>query len=297
MIEKDRLVAGCELGGTKSIVLIARGAEILAQARLPTAEPESTLAALRGRLAAWQEEFGPVSAIGIASFGPVGLDRNRADYGHITSTPKPGWANVDVAGTFARGFGVPVAFDTDVAGAGLAEYEWGAAQRCDAVVYLTIGTGIGGGVIIRGEPVHGLIHPEIGHVRVRRAAGDGFRGICPFHGDCLEGLASGPALAARAGAPGDTLPDDHPLWDAVVSELAELVAMLLLTLSADRILIGGGVVGGRPTILSRIRAETVRLLGGYLVGIDEASLARIVMAPGLGDRAGPLGAIALAYRA
>jgi len=293
----DRLVAGVELGGTKSIAVLARGSDIVAQARFPTADPQMTLTALVDQISAWQAVHGNVEAVGIASFGPVGLDRGRADYGHITSTPKSGWAGTDVVGPFTRAFGVPIAFDTDVAGAALAEQRWGAAHGCDVAVYLTIGTGIGGGVVVNGTPVHGLIHPEIGHIRVRRAEGDAFPGICPFHGDCIEGLASGPAIAARAGAPGDTLSDDHPVWAAVTAELAELVALLLLTVSTRRILIGGGVFGGREALLPAIRAQAARLLAGYLVGVDEARLADIVVLPGLGDRAGPLGAIALAHRA
>jgi len=297
MAQEDRLVAGIELGGTKSIAVLARGADIVAQTRLPTADPQPTLAALAAQIADWQAVHGRATAIGIASFGPVGLDRRRPDYGHITSTPKPGWANIDVIEPFARAFDVPIAFDTDVAGAALAEHAWGAAAGCDVAVYLTVGTGIGGGVVVNGNPVHGLIHPEIGHIRVRRAEGDAFSGICPFHGDCLEGLASGPAIAARAGVPGDMLPDDHPLWGAVTAEIGELVALLLLTLSARRILIGGGVFGGRQALLPAIRAEAARLLAGYLAGIDEARLAEIVVAPTLGERAGPLGAVALALRA
>lgn len=297
MTDETRLVAGIELGGTKSIALIARGREIVGIARMPTAEPGPTLAALSAQIDAWQDVHGPVKAIGIGSFGPIGLDPGRADYGHITSTPKPGWANVDVVGHFAARFAAPIGFDTDVAGAALAEYRWGAAQGCDVLLYLTIGTGIGGGVAVGGAPVHGLVHPELGHLRVRRAAGDGFAGVCPFHGDCLEGLASGPAIAARTGMSGADIDDEHPVWALVTDELAEAMALLMLTLSPQRILIGGGVFQHRQKLFDRLRARTAELLGGYVAGVGSAELADIIRAPGLGDRAGPLGAIALAYGA
>ncbi|KKC23822.1 ROK family protein [Sphingomonas sp. SRS2] len=295
MTDDNRLVAGIELGGTKSIALIARGREIVELARFPTAEPQATLEALSAQIEAWQDAHGRVEAIGIGSFGPIGLDRSRADYGHITSTPKAGWSDIDLVGHFARRFSVPIGFDTDVAGAALAEHRWGAAQGCSVVLYLTIGTGIGGGVVVDGVPVHGLVHPELGHLRVRRATGDDFVGVCPFHGDCLEGLASGPAIAARAGMAGADIGDDHPVWSAVAEELAEAMAMLMLTLSPQRILIGGGVLQHRQQMFDRVRTRTAELLAGYVVGVGEAELADIIRAPGLGDRAGPLGAVALAY--
>lgn len=297
MTDDNRLVAGVELGGTKSIALIARGREVIEIARMPTAEPAATLAGLSAQLGGWQDRHGKVEAIGIGSFGPIGLDRERPDYGRITSTPKPGWADVDLVGHFAQHFAVPIGFDTDVAGAALAEYRWGAAQGCKVAVYLTIGTGIGGGVVVDGKPVHGLVHPELGHLRVRRAAGDAFAGVCPFHGDCLEGLASGPAIAARTGIAGADIGDDHAVWATVANELAEAMATLMLTLSPQRILIGGGVFQQRQQLFARIRTRTADLLAGYVAGVDIAELADIIQAPGLGDMAGPLGAVALAYGA
>lgn len=291
------LVAGIELGGTKAIALVARGREIIAQSRIATTDPLGTLGNLADQLDTWSAAHGPFASLGIASFGPVGLDRSAADYGHITSTPKTGWSNIDVVGAFAARFDVPIAFDTDVAGAALAEYRWGAAQGRDVVVYLTIGTGIGAGILVRGQPVHGLIHPEFGHIRVRRVAGDTFAGACPFHGDCLEGLASGPAIAARAGSPGDTLADDHPVFDHVIAELAEAMAQLLLILSPQRILIGGGVLQHRQGLFTELRRRTAVLLGGYLASIDAKRLDDITGPPALGDLAGPLGAAALAATA
>lgn len=293
---ENRLVAGIELGGTKAIVLIARGRDVLASARFPTETPDRTLAAVGDRLEGWRAEHGPVEAIGIASFGPLGLDPDRPDYGRITTTPKPGWQQVDLVGHFAARFGVPIGFDTDVAGAALAEHRWGAGRGDRVLVYLTVGTGVGGGVLIDGRPVHGLIHPEPGHLRVRRDEGDAFAGVCPIHGDCLEGLISGPAIAARTGMPGDRIGDDDPVWGSVAAEMAEALAMLMLTLSPQRILIGGGVFHKRERLFASLRVRVARLLGGYLAGIGEAELADIVVPPGLGDMAGPLGAVALAYR-
>jgi len=293
----DRLVAGIELGGTKGIALIARGTEILEMARVRTTVPRETLAVLGDAIAGWRARHGEPAALGIASFGPVGLDRSRDDYGYITLTPKPGWSNADVVGYFARRFGLPIVFDTDVNGAALAEYRWGAARGCDVAIYITVGTGVGGGLVVGGDPVHGLIHPEIGHFRVRRPARSSFAGVCPFHGDCVEGLISGPALAARTGIPGDRIPGDHPVWGEVASELGEAMATLMAVVSPQRIMIGGGVFQNRTDLLATVRRRTATALGGYPAGVDEARLDAIIVPPALGDRAGPLGAVALAYRA
>lgn len=297
MLDAQRLVGGIELGGTKSIIVLARGKYIVAQQRFPTQDPGHTLAVLSAQLDAWVGEHGRPEALGIGSFGPIGLDPRRPDYGFITSTPKSGWAGTDLIGHFASRIDAPIGFDTDVAAAALAEYRWGAAQGCDVAIYLTIGTGLGAGVLVNGAPVHGLIHPEFGHVRIRRLLNDGFAGICPFHGDCLEGLVSGPAIAARAGKPGAEIQDDDPLWTAVTDELAEAMAMLMVTLSPQRIVIGGGVLQNRPALFSGIHRRTADILAGYLEGIGVEQIARIIVRPGLADQAGPLGAVALAYSA
>jgi len=297
VIDGERLVGGIELGGTKSIALLARGQNIVAMTRMPTGDPGATLPALSSTLAAWESDYGQPSAIGIGSFGPAVVDHGRPGYGTITNTPKKGWSNVDVVGHFAERFDGPIAFDTDVAGAALAEHHWGAAQGCGVVVYLTIGTGIGAGILVGGHPVHGFLHPEVGHTRIRRCAGDDFPGICPYHGDCLEGLASGPAIAARTGQPAAELADDHAIWGLVADELSETLAMLLLTMAPDRILIGGGVMQSRRQLLDPIRSRTAHLLAGYLPGAHAPGLATIIQSPALGELAGPLGAVALAYRA
>jgi fructokinase len=298
MVTRDPpLVAGIELGGTKGVALIARGQRILRSARVATGKATATLTALSDHLAVWSAELGPFEGLGIASFGPVGLDPTRRDFGFITRTTKPGWSNVNVRGHFANRFAVPIGFDTDVAGAALSETLWGAGVGRHVVVYVTVGTGIGGGVVVDGQPLHGRVHPELGHLRIRRAPGDHFPGVCVFHGDCLEGLASGPAIAARAGTPAETLGPDHPVWAEVADSLAEMASSLILTLSPDRILIGGGVATGKPFLFPMIRAATLAKLAGYVAGLTPTILARIVRPPALGDHAGPLGAVALGVRA
>ena len=290
------LAAGVELGGTKSIAVIARGPHILARASVPTSGPAETLSALRNILAGWRGEF-PFNAIGIASFGPLQLSANQPDYGRMLNTPKPGWSGADVAKEIAGSFDCPWRIDTDVNGAALAEYRWGAGAQCSSVCYITIGTGLGGGLLVNGAPVHGAMHPEIGHIRIRRAPGDAFDGACPFHGDCIEGLVSGPALAARFGAPAQDAPDNHPVWDYVAADIAELAGIILLTTSAQRLLIGGGVAMSRPFVLPAVRDIVVERLSSYLPFLTSQTAQSIIRAPGLGADAGPLGAVALALAA
>lgn len=296
MTNADPLVAGVELGGTKSIAVVARGRTIVGQARWPTTTPDATLAAAGDWLADAVRDA-PVAALGLASFGPLGLDPAGPDFGRVVNTPKPGWSGADVRGHFARRFAVPIGFDTDVAGAALAEGRWGAAQGCAVHVYLTVGTGVGAGIVIDGRAVHGRVHPEVGHVRTRRSPGDDFPGHCPVHGDCLEGLVAGPAIAARVGRSGEAITPDDPVWERVANELAELMNLLILTLSPERIVIGGGIVQNRPRLLPRVRARTSDLIGGYVAGLDARALERMIVAPGLGADAGPLGAVALALDA
>jgi len=296
MNETDPIVAGIELGGTKCIAALARGRTIVEQRRFATETPDATLARLVETVRGWASDH-RVAAIGIASFGPLALDPADRAFGRITSTPKPGWAGTDVRGAFASEFDLPIGFDTDVAGAALAEGLWGAAQGCDVHVYLTVGTGVGAGVVVDGSPVHGLVHPEIGHLRLRRMAGDTFAGACPFHGDCLEGIISGPALAARTGSASDVLPGDDPVWAIVAHSLGELVATLMLALSPRRIVIGGGVGAAAAPLLPAICRHAADALAGYVAGLNAGRLQAIVVAPALGSEAGPLGAIALALDA
>ena len=196
-------------------------------------------------------------------------------------------------GHFAERFDVPIGFDNDVNGAVLAENKWGAAQGCSVAIYLTIGTGIGGGVVVGGRLVHGLVHPEHGHFRVRRRADDTFAGACPYHGDCIEGLASGPAIAARTGSRAPELPPEHPVWIDVANELGEFMALLVLAISPQRILVGGGVGYGQRWLLPRIRDAALASLGGYVAALDAPAIEALIVPPGLGDDAGPLGSVAI----
>lgn len=288
------LVAGVELGGTKSIAVIARERDIVARAQWPTGDdPATTLAAIADWLEGHDLALG-ITALGIASFGPISLHRKADSYGKILDTPKPGWSGADVLATLSRGFARPVTFNTDVAGAALAEGRWGASIGCAVHVYLTIGTGIGGGIVIGGHIHSGVHHPEIGHVRVRRSPNDSFPGICPFHGDCLEGLASGPAIAARTGQPAENLPPDHPVWSAVVDEIADMMSSLILTLSPQRIVVGGGVGFGQAWLLPRLQTATAKILNDYFPGHSAADLSRLIAPPLLGADAGVYGAVALA---
>ena len=293
---ENKRLAGIELGGTKIVMVLGEGTRIVERERIPTTTPQQSFAAVNEVLREW-EAAAPLAAIGIASFGPIRVDPRAADYGTILETPKPGWAFAPVLGSIERRADCPVAVDTDVNGAALAEYALGAAQGCANSIYLTIGTGIGGGVLVDGVPVHGAMHPEIGHLRLRRQPGDAFAGVCRFHGDCLEGLVSGPALEARLPRhPGEMTPDD-PAWEPVAADLAELLAQLVLSLSPARILVGGGVTMRQPHLLAMARARLPALLGGYLPEVDEARIADMVRLPALGDDAGPTGALVLASMA
>jgi fructokinase len=296
MSADEPLIAAVELGGTKCIAVLARGRQVLEQARWPTLSPTATLPLIAAKLEGWRDRE-DVAALGIASFGPLCLAPGDKRHGRIVNTPKAGWSDVDVRGALSPAFSGPVGFDTDVAGAALAEGMWGASVGCGTHVYLTVGTGVGGAVVVDGGPLHGAAHPEIGHVRIRRDASDNFAGFCPFHGDCIEGLVSGPAITARAGRPVNQLAAHDPIWSRVSRELAELMAMLILTVSPHRIVVGGGVAEGRPMLLPLIHAATAELLNGYLVGQRAHELQRLIVAPGLGHEAGPLGAVALGYSA
>ena len=283
-------VAGVELGGTKCVCTLASAnGEIIEQRSVPTGAPEETLAAIEAVLAGWATGPG-FSALGIASFGPVDLDPASPHWGFITSSPKPGWQQVDVARRLSAPVGLTAAFDTDVNGAALAEMRWGAGQGLSDFAYVTVGTGIGVGLIVNGAPTRGFQHCELGHSRVARIPGDAWPGSCPYHGDCVEGLAAGPALAARTGTAGAALPPDHPAWETVAHALAQLCHIIVCAAAPHRIVIGGGVVSGRPQLLPRIEALLRKSLADYLPLPPEP----YVTAPGLGDSAGPLGPIALA---
>lgn len=291
------LIAGVELGGTKCVCILASGPEdIRDEVRIPTTTPDETLGAIRATLERWHAESG-FAAIGVASFGPIDLDPDSARYAHIVGTTKPGWDEAPLP-HFLDGFGVPAAVDTDVAGAALAEGRWGAAQGLSNHIYITVGTGIGAGVVVNGRAVRGLGHPELGHLRVGRLTGDTWPGFCTYHGDCVEGLASGPAIQARAGRPAEELDADDPAWAMAVHALGGLIHNLVLTACPQRVLIGGGVATGQPWMFPRLREAVVESLAGY--GTTPALTPVIddfIRAPALGDRAGPLGAIAVGLTA
>lgn len=280
--------AGVELGGTKCVALLARGRdEVLERETVPTTSPQETLGALAALLGQWRYD-----ALGIASFGPVDLDPRSAGYGHITSTPKPGWAGADVLGTLRSVAGVPAAFDTDVNGAAFAEMRWGAGRGVDDFAYVTVGTGVGVGLIANGLPMRGFAHCELGHIRVARLAGDAFAGSCPYHGDCVEGLAAGPSLVARVGEERvSSLSADDPLWESVAWALAQLCHAIVCAAAPRAIAMGGGVIDKQPHLLARIETMLAESLNGYMVVPNDGAYIR---APQLGRDAGPLGAIALA---
>jgi fructokinase len=297
MAETRPLLGGIELGGTKCVCLVGTGPDdVRAQISLPTTEDAAaTLGRLEGELLRAVSIHGRIAALGIASFGPLDLSPGSPSRGSIAGTPKPGWARIPLVSRFAPIFNVPVGFDTDVNGAALAEGRWGAARNLADFAYVTVGTGIGVGLVVNGRPAHGLLHPELGHVRVARRPGDDWPGACRFHGDCVEGLASGPAIAARAGITADRIPADSPIWPTVAHSLAQLLHTVVLATAPRRILMGGGIMQARPELFAPIRHELRASLNGY-VECEElrSGIDAYVAAPGLGARAGPLGALALA---
>ena len=297
MMALKPLLGGVELGGTKCVCLVGTGPnDIRAQISIATGgDANATLSRIEGIFRDWKTVHGPIAALGIASFGPVDLDRTSSRYGSITSTAKPGWRNTDVVRRLAKLYPVPVGFDTDVNGAALAEGRWGAAKHLADFAYVTVGTGVGVGLVVDGRPAYGFSHSELGHIRIARKAGDLWQGACAFHGDCVEGLASGVAIAARAGLPANQIPRDSPVWELVAHALAQLLRTIVLATAPRRILIGGGVAEGRPELIECVRRQLLESLNGYLK-LDELTggIDGYAVPPGLGSLAGPLGALALA---
>jgi len=283
---------GIEAGGSKFVLGAGAGPDDLRVATIPTQSPDATI---QDAVRFFRELGGELRAVGIGSFGPLDLDPRSATFGYITSTPKAAWRQCDLAGAVGRALGVPVGFDTDVNAAALGEACWGAARGIANFLYLTVGTGIGGGAVVHGNVVHGLVHPEMGHIRVpHELTHDPYPGACPYHGDCLEGLACGPAIEARWGKPSAELPEDHPAWWLEAHYLAAGLATWVCTLSPERIVLGGGVMQQRQ-LFPMVRRELARLLNGY---VQHRALAdeidQYVVPPLLGARAGVLGAIVLA---
>ena len=283
---------GVETGGTWCVCALGGGPrEIVAYEQFPTTSPAQTV----DRIAGFFELNGVPDAIGIGSFGPVDLDPASQTWGHVTTTPKPGWQHTPVAPVIRARLGVPVRFDTDVNAAALGEHRWGAGAGAPSVCYVTVGTGIGAGLVIDGRPWHGLVHPEVGHMRIPHdALHDAFPGSCPVHRDCWEGLASGPAIAQRWSASPPLLPDDHPAWPLEADYLALGILGIVAVVSPHKVIAGGGVME-RPPLLAMVRGRLRELVGGYLeTPLLAQDIDRYLVAPGLGDRAGVLGAIALA---
>jgi fructokinase len=289
------MLGGIEAGGTKFICGIGTGPGDLQVEQFPTSSPDVTLAQV---IQFFRNAKQNLDSIGIGSFGPIDLHPESPAFGHITSTPKTAWVNFDLVGTVRAALHVPVAFDTDVNAAILGEARWGAARGLSDAIYLTIGTGIGGGALVRGQVAHGLVHPEMGHLRIPHdRVRDPFPGLCPFHGDCFEGLASGPAIGARWNAVALTLPPEHPAWALEAQYIAYGLNNLAVTLSPQRILLGGGVMQ-QNHLFTLIREEFSQLLNGYVRHPQLTDrLDEFIQPPQLGGRAGILGALVLAEQA
>jgi fructokinase len=293
------LIGAIEAGGTKFVCSVgSEPQDLRPEIRFPTTTPAETLGKAIAYFHERQAAEGPLAAIGVASFGPIDPHPHSSSYGFITTTPKPGWVNTDVVGALRAEFDLPVGFDTDVNGAALSEGTWGAAQGLDTFIYLTIGTGIGGGAMVNGKLLHGLVHPEIGHMRLNHDwKRDPFPGNCPYHTDCLEGMANGPAIEKRWGIKGQELEPDHPAWELEADYLAQALQTLICTLSPQKIIMGGGVMDV-PGLLLKVRKKTVKYLNNYVLHptitkhIDE-----YIVPPALGNQAGVLGAIALGMQA
>lgn len=295
----SQLFGGVEGGGTKFICAVGTlPDDIRREARIPTTTPEETLEQVIVFFKEAEREFGKLSALGVATFGPIDPNPASQAYGFVLPTPKPGWSNANVLGKLKSAFDMPITFDLDVNGAAFGESTWGAGQGLDTFIYLTVGTGIGGGVMANGRLLHGLLCPEMGHIMIPRdRERDPFEGACPFHKDCFEGLASGPALEKRWGQKAETLPPDHPAWELEAHYIALALANYITTLSPERIIVGGGV-GGREDLFPLIRKNVQTILNGYVQSpAVTKNIEEYIVPPGLGVRAGILGAIALAEKA
>ncbi len=301
------LVGAIEAGGTKFVCAVGTGpaAGLLARKQFDTGDdPQTLLRSVSEWLLLQERQHGRLTALGIAAFGPLDLDERSASYGCITTTPKPGWRHADLLSPLRHAFPQrPIALDTDVNGAALGEQRFGAARGLEDFLYITVGTGIGGGGMARGRLLRGLVHPEMGHISMPRPAGDEFAGACPFHGRCWEGLCSGPAIARQAGMPAERLPADHPIWPRTMRAMAHALATLTCVLSPQRILLGGSVrkAGGlgEAAFFRGVRTELRDVLKGYIrhPALEPEGIESFLQPPALGDDAGVVGALALAQAA
>ena len=288
-----KLYGSLEAGGTKMVCAIGdEQGNILERVSIPTLDPENTMPAIIDFF-----KNKNISALGIGCFGPVDLDKKSATYGYITTTPKLAWKNYDIVGTCKKELGVPVGFDTDVNASALGEATWGCTKELDHSIYITVGTGIGAGVIIDGKPYHGMLHPEAGHIFLARHPQDPMeKGVCPYHELCLEGLASGPAIAARWGKPGAELADRKEVWELEAYYLAQAICSYIMILSPERIIVGGGV-SHQEQMMPMIRAEVQRQMGGYIQAKGMQDLDSYIVLPSLNDNQGIMGGLKLAMDA
>lgn len=294
----ENLYGGIEAGGTKFICAVGTGPNNLqALTQFPTTTPDDTLNQVVDYFKE-QQKIANLVSIGIGTFGPVDLNPSSSTYGFITTTPKPSWSNTNFKGIIEQELNRPVVIDTDVNAAALGEHKWGAAQNLHTFLYLTIGTGIGGGGMLDGQLMHGLTHPEMGHIRIpHNWEKDPFPGFCPYHGDCFEGLAAGPSIQNRYGVRGETLPEDHPAWSLLAEYVALALNNFICTLSPQRVILGGGVMG-QDHLLRGIRKNVQQLLNGYLNAQEILeNIDQYIVRPDLKGRAGVLGSIALALPA
>ena len=295
----NQLYGGIEGGGTKFVCAIGTGPnDIRAETRFETTSPQATMSQAVDFFKQQENKFGKLASIGFACFGPLDPNPDSPTYGHILPTPKPGWTNANVVGILRSAFDIPITFDTDVNGAALGESRWGIGQGLKTFIYLTIGTGIGGGVYLEGKLLHGLLHPEMGHIPLPHdKTKDPFDGVCPFHGDCFEGLASGVAIEKRWKQPGATLPPEHPAWDLEADYISRALAIYAYIISPQRIILGGGV-GQLSHLLPRIQKKTRELINGYIKSsVILENIETYIVNPGLGNLSGVLGALALAEQA
>lgn len=286
-------IGAIEAGGTKIVCGIGNEQGMIEERiSFPTEQPEPTIRRMIEYFKDKQAE-----AIGVGAFGPINIDPSSPEYGYVTTTPKPGWTNYPFLPELKRAFDIPIGWDTDVNAAAYGEAKWGAAKGLDSCVYYTIGTGVGVGVYAEGKLVHGMLHPEGGHILTRRHPDDQYEGFCPYHGDCLEGIAAGPAIERRWKVKGSELPPDHPAWAMEAFYIGQALAGTILLLSPKKIILGGGVMH-QLQLFPMIREEVRRNLNGY---VSAAAILEdnddYIVPPGLGDNAGLCGSLALGLKA
>lgn len=283
------LIGGIEAGGTKMVCAVGdENGVIKDRTSFPTRQPEETFADMIAYYRNWD-----IQALGIGCFGPLDLNRQSRTYGYITKTPKPGWGNCDIVGAFKDALGVPVGFDTDVNGAVLGEVTWGAAKGLDSAIYITIGTGVGVGVYVNGGLLHGLVHPEGGHILLIRHPKDTYEGKCPFHKNCVEGLAAGPSIEARWGKKAAELADRDEVWEMEAYYIAQAITDCIFSYSPQKIILWGGVMH-QEKLFGMVRKEVLNLLNGYVAHeMITEHIDQYIVPPALGEDPGIMGAIKL----